>query len=343
MIDAFKRASARRDHRGAALLRLRAARTGRCRPRVPITAKLVADLLTAAGVDRVLALDLHAGQIQGFFNIPVDHLFAAPAGDDRLPRQEGPARPGGRLARRRRRGARARHRQAAQRRAWPSSTSAATAPTSRVFMHLIGDVEDKDVVIIDDMIDTAGTLVQAVDALRARGGAAHPRLRRARRAVRAGHRAHQGVAARGGHHHQLDPAAARASSCRSITRSLGRAAARRGDPPHPRRGVGLDPVRVVVSSQGVTVMEMRELTIKRREGTGKQLAKRLRRAGRGARHRLRRRRARDGRGRSQGRAAHASTATRAAPSCSRSRSTATTDSRDGDHPRHAVRSRLREA
>ena len=57
-------------------------------PRVPITAKLVADLLTAAGVDRVLALDLHAGQIQGFFNIPVDHLFAAPVMIDYLGKKD---------------------------------------------------------------------------------------------------------------------------------------------------------------------------------------------------------------------------------------------------------------
>src|ERR1700704_6474655 len=77
MIDAFKRASARRIT--AVLPYYGYARQDRkVQGRSPITAKLVADLLTAAGVDRVLALDLHAGQIQGFFNIPVDHLFAGP-------------------------------------------------------------------------------------------------------------------------------------------------------------------------------------------------------------------------------------------------------------------------
>src|SRR3989442_11765056 len=77
MIDAFKRASARRIT--AVLPYYGYARQDRkVQPRVPITAKLAADLLEAAGVDRVLALDLHAGQIQGFFNIPVDHLFAGP-------------------------------------------------------------------------------------------------------------------------------------------------------------------------------------------------------------------------------------------------------------------------
>ena len=78
MIDAIKRASA---HRITAVLPYYgyARQDRKVQGRVPITAKLVADLLTAAGVQRVLALDLHAGQIQGFFNIPVDHLFAGPA------------------------------------------------------------------------------------------------------------------------------------------------------------------------------------------------------------------------------------------------------------------------
>src|SRR5207245_6299633 len=77
MMDALKRASARRIT--AVLPYYGYGRQDRkVQPRVPITAKLVADLLTAAGVDRVMALDLHAGQIQGFFNIPVDHLLAAP-------------------------------------------------------------------------------------------------------------------------------------------------------------------------------------------------------------------------------------------------------------------------
>ena len=83
MLDAFKRSSASRIT--AVIPYYGYARQDRKdKPRVPISAKLVADLLTAAGADRVLTMDLHAAQIQGFFNIPVDHLFAAP-GDHRLP------------------------------------------------------------------------------------------------------------------------------------------------------------------------------------------------------------------------------------------------------------------
>jgi len=87
LIDALKRASARRIT--AVLPYYGYGRQDRkVQPRVPITAKLVADLLTAAGVDRVMALDLHAGQIQGFFNIPVDHLFATPVIIDYLGKKD---------------------------------------------------------------------------------------------------------------------------------------------------------------------------------------------------------------------------------------------------------------
>src|SRR5438067_2231674 len=87
MIDALKRASARRIT--AVLPYYGYARQDRkVQPRVPITAKLVADLLEAAGIDRVLALDLHAGQIQGFFRVPVDHLFAAPVIIDYLGKKD---------------------------------------------------------------------------------------------------------------------------------------------------------------------------------------------------------------------------------------------------------------
>jgi ribose-phosphate pyrophosphokinase len=167
MIDALKRASARRIT--AVLPYYGYARQDRkVQPRVPITAKLVADLLTAAGVDRVLALDLHAGQIQGFFNIPVDHLFAAPVIIDYLGKKDlrdpvivSPDAGGVERAR-----AIAKRLKAAlaiidKRREGPNQAAA---------MHLIGEVRDRDAVVIDDMIDTAGTLVQAVGAL-ARGGA----------------------------------------------------------------------------------------------------------------------------------------------------------------------------
>ena len=136
--------------------------------RVPISAKLVADLMEAAGVDRVLALDLHAGQIQGFFNIPVDHLFAAPVVMiDYLRKKDlkdavivSPDAGGVERAR-----------------AIAKRLSAGLAiidkrregPNSAVAMHLIGDVDGRDAIVIDDMIDTAGTLVQAVGAVQREG------------------------------------------------------------------------------------------------------------------------------------------------------------------------------
>jgi ribose-phosphate pyrophosphokinase len=167
MIDAFKRASARRIT--AVLPYYGYARQDRkVQPRVPITAKLVADLLTAAGVDRVLALDLHAGQIQGFFNIPVDHLFAAPVIIDYLGKKElhdpvivSPDAGGVERARAIAKRLRATLAIIDKRR---------EGPNAAVAMHLIGEVRGRDAVVIDDMIDTAGTLVQAVGTL-AREGA----------------------------------------------------------------------------------------------------------------------------------------------------------------------------
>jgi ribose-phosphate pyrophosphokinase len=167
MIDALKRASARRIT--AVLSYYGYGRQDRKdQPRVPITSKLVADLLTAAGVDRVLALDLHAGQIQGFFNIPVDHLFANPVIIDYLGKKDlrdpvvvSPDAGGVERARAIAKRMRATLAIIDKRR---------EGPNQAVAMHLIGDVRDKDVVVIDDMIDTAGTLVQAVTAL-AREGA----------------------------------------------------------------------------------------------------------------------------------------------------------------------------
>jgi len=166
MIDALKRASARRIT--AVLPYYGYARQDRkVLPRVPITAKLVADLLTAAGVDRMLALDLHAGQIQGFFNIPVDHLFAAPViidylgGKDlREPVIVSPDAGGVERARAIAKRLRAGLAIIDKRREGPNQS---------VAMHLIGDVRGKDVVVIDDMIDTAGTLVQAAGALEREG------------------------------------------------------------------------------------------------------------------------------------------------------------------------------
>jgi ribose-phosphate pyrophosphokinase len=167
MTDALKRASA---HRITAVLPYYgyARQDRKVAGRAPISAKLVADLLEAAGVNRVLALDLHAGQIQGFFNIPVDHLFAAPVvmidylkkKDLHDPVVVSPDAGGVERAR-----------------AIAKRLNSGLAiidkrrdgPNSAVAMHLIGDVDGRDVVVIDDMIDTAGTLVQAVMALQREG------------------------------------------------------------------------------------------------------------------------------------------------------------------------------
>src|SRR5262247_271869 len=162
MLDAVKRASAERIT--AVLPYYGYARQDRkVQPRVPISAKLVADLITAAGAQRVLALDLHAGQIQGFFNIPVDHLFAAPVVIDYLEKRGlfdpvvvSPDAGGVERARAIAKRLRAGLAIIDQRR---------DSPHVVVFMHLIGDVKGQDAVIIDDMIDTAGRLVQAADAL----------------------------------------------------------------------------------------------------------------------------------------------------------------------------------
>ena len=149
------------------------------RPRVPITAKLVADLIAAAGVNRVLALDLHAGQLQGYFNMPVDHLFAAPVLVEHFRQQEfrnltiiAPDAGGVERA-------------AAYAKRLDAPLAIIDKRRDRdkkniaKVMHIIGDVCDRDVLIADDIVDTAGTLVEATDALLRAGarrvfaGAAH--------------------------------------------------------------------------------------------------------------------------------------------------------------------------
>jgi ribose-phosphate pyrophosphokinase len=166
MLDAFKRSSARRVT--AVMPYYGYARQDRKdKPRVPITSKLVADLITAAGADRVLTLDLHASQIQGFFNIPVDHLFAAPVIVKYLKTLElgdltivSPDAGGVERAR-----------------AYAKRVGAALAIIDKrriaanqtEVMHIIGDVEGRNVFIVDDIIDTGGTLIHSVEALAAKG------------------------------------------------------------------------------------------------------------------------------------------------------------------------------
>jgi ribose-phosphate pyrophosphokinase len=166
MIDAFKRASARRIT--PVLPYYGYGRQDRkVQPRVPISAKLVADLITAAGAHRLLALDLHAGQIQGFFDIPVDHLFAAPVIIDYLAKLDlqdpvlvspdaGGVERARAIAKRLRAGL-------------AIIDKRRDGPNVSVVMHLIGDVKGRDAVVIDDMVDTAGTLIQAVETLKREG------------------------------------------------------------------------------------------------------------------------------------------------------------------------------
>ncbi len=165
IIDALRRASAKRIT--AIIPYYGYGRQDRkAKPRVPITAKLVADLITVAGANRVVSMDLHAGQIQGYFNIPVDNIFAAPLllkyirnhFEDNLVIVSPDA---GGVERARAFGKRL------------GATLAIIdkrrdAPNIAEAMNIIGEVEGKTAVILDDMVDTAGTLTQAAKALKNR-------------------------------------------------------------------------------------------------------------------------------------------------------------------------------
>ena len=137
------------------------------KPRVPITAKLVADLISRAGADRVLTMDLHAGQIQGFFDIPVDHLFAAPVLLDAIRDLAIPdltiVSPDAGGVERARAIAKRLHAGLA------IVDKRRVAPNEADVMHVIGDVEGRNALILDDIIDTAGTLSSTVSALREKG------------------------------------------------------------------------------------------------------------------------------------------------------------------------------
>jgi len=162
MIDAVKRASARRIT--AVIPYFGYARQDRkVAPRVPITAKLVADLLSTAGADRILTMDLHAGQLQGFFDIPVDNLYASPLMIPYISKNfnhdlsiVSPDAGGVPRAR-----------------AYAKRLGASLglidkrrdAPGKAKAMNLIGDVMGKEVVILDDIIDTAGTLSEAAQVI----------------------------------------------------------------------------------------------------------------------------------------------------------------------------------
>ena len=177
MIDAFKRASAGRIT--AVLSYYGYARQDRKdKPRVPISSKLVADLIEAAGASRVLTVDLHAGQIQGFFNIPVDHLFAAPVLLEYVSKLKietvvSPDAGGVERAR-----------------AFAKRLGASLAILDKrrreanvaEVLHIIGEVGGRDILIVDDMFDTCGTLLKTIEALKIEGAgkvyasATHPVL-----------------------------------------------------------------------------------------------------------------------------------------------------------------------
>lgn len=179
MIDAFKRASAGRIT--AVMPYYGYARQDRkAKARDPITAKLVANLITAAGADRVLTMDLHASQIQGYFDIPVDHLLGAPILADCFKKKEienvvvvSPDL-----------GSVTRARFFADKLDAPIAIIDKRRPKANVseVMNIIGEVAGKNVIIVDDMVDTAGTLVNAADALQKFGakdvyfGCTHPVL-----------------------------------------------------------------------------------------------------------------------------------------------------------------------
>jgi ribose-phosphate pyrophosphokinase len=166
MLDAFRRASA--DRITAVMPYYGYARQDRKdRPRVPISSKLVADLLTSAGADRILTLELHAGQIQGFFDIPVDHLYATPVTVDYFRKLKlrnlvvvSPD-PGG----------------VERARAFAKKVRAPLAIIDKrredertvEMFNVIGEVSGKTCLIVDDMIDTAGTLVKSAQALKDKG------------------------------------------------------------------------------------------------------------------------------------------------------------------------------
>jgi ribose-phosphate pyrophosphokinase len=167
MVDALRRASARRIT--AVLPYYGYARQDRkVAPRVPITAKVVAEMLMVVGVRRVLAMDLHAGQIQGFFNIPVDHLYAAPVLldyiDDAFNNVIMVSPDAGGVERTRAFAKRLKSDLAIidKRRDRPNESKA---------MNVIGDVKGKTAVLLDDMVDTAGTLCSAAAMLMEAGAA----------------------------------------------------------------------------------------------------------------------------------------------------------------------------
>lgn len=168
MIDAMKRASAGRIN--AVIPYYGYARQDRkARARDPISAKLVADIITSAGADRVISMDLHCVQIQGFFNIPVDHLYGIPIlakyYSEKFDNMKDVVAVSPDL------GSVTRTRTFAEKLDIPLAIIDKRRPKANVseVMNVIGEIKDKNVILVDDMIDTAGTITNAANALKERG------------------------------------------------------------------------------------------------------------------------------------------------------------------------------
>ncbi len=170
MIDAMKRASAARIT--AVMPYYGYARQDRkARPRDPISAKLIANILTSAGASRVLTMDLHCAQIQGFFDIPVDNLIGSPLLTNYYIEKYGDALETDFVAVSPDLGSVTRVRKFAEKLNIPIAIIDKRRPKANVseIMNIIGDIEGKKVILIDDMIDTAGTITNAANALKERG------------------------------------------------------------------------------------------------------------------------------------------------------------------------------
>ncbi len=246
MIDALKRASARRIT--AVIPYFGYARQDRKdKPRVPVSSKLMADILTTAGANRALVVDLHAPQIQGFFNIPVDHLFASPVLVDHFRKRNlvdltvvSPDAGGVERAR-----------------FFAKKMDAALAIVDKrrtdidvtEVMHVIGDVNGRTALILDDIIDTAGTLVKTAHALLDAG--AREVYACASHAVLSGRRgaAHLRVAPQGSDRHQHRPAERSRTQRTQDQGALHRRTHRPCHPVHSRGDLGQQavPVRVFLS------------------------------------------------------------------------------------------------
>ena len=242
IIDALRRASARRIT--AVIPYFGYARQDRkVGPRTPISAKLVANLITRAGADRVMTLDLHAGQIQGFFDIPTDNLFAAPVmmRDIRQrfdlskvivvsPDVGGVVRARG-LAKR-------------------INTPLAIVdkrrerPGESEVANVIGEVDGGICILVDDIVDSGGTLVNAADALLGKRRHRGLRLHHPRRALRRRGRPRRQIQSQGIGDHGFDPADASGHRVQQYPRAVDRDADRRSHQPHRRRRIGLKPVRL---------------------------------------------------------------------------------------------------